>query len=236
MCIHLITASCLILPHLASAIIVQIWGINHSGSVVALCHSLRPTGHFPWLSLLVSAALLIGRPAALHISVWLLHQLQSLVHASRRQLPIDVPVAAPQEVTVGGPQITVEKRINKRINEGVGVSEPQQSSLQPEGHAAALHAADKRPGGGHLEERQPAEGEGADHDAQSGRGLLLPLEDGLVFPLPALVVFTGLEEARDARAALLLHLALELQRRCHAVQALLLFLFSLCRFKTSCLS
>lgn len=185
-----------------------------SGSMVVLCRRLSPAACFLWqLSLLVSVAPLIGRPAALHISVWLLNKFQSLVHASRRQLPIDVPVAAPQEVTVGGPQITVEKSINEGINEGVGIPEPQQSSLQPEGNTAALHAAHKRPGGGHQEERQPAEAEGADHDAQSGRSLLLSFEDGLVFPLPALMVFTSLEEARDTCTALLLHLTLELQRR-----------------------
>lgn len=162
------------------------------------------------------------------------------MHASRRQLPIDVPVAAAQEVAVGGSQITVEECINERINEGVGVAKPQQSSFQPEGHTAALHATDERPGSGHQEERQPAEGEGTNYNAQSGCSLLLPFEDGLVFPLAPLVVLASFEKAGDTRAALLLHLTLELQRRCHTVQALLflgfLHLFDLRPLDTSRLS
>ena len=127
--------------------------------------------------------------AASRVALRFLHQLQSLVHAGGRQLPVDVPVAAPQEVAVGGPQVAVEEGVNEGVDEGVCVSEPQQRPLQPQRDAAALHAADKRPRGGNQEERKPAESESADNDSQRGRRLLLALKDGLVFPLSAIPSF-----------------------------------------------
>lgn len=164
------------------------------------------------------------RRGILRIRVWLLHQLQGLVHAGRRQLPVDVPVAATQQVAVGGPQIPVKKGIYEGIDEGVGVTQPQQCPFQPQWNAAAFHAADERPGSGDQEEGQPAEGEGTYHDAQRGCCLLLPFKDGLVLPLAPLMVLARLEEAGHSGAALLLHLTLELQSGRHTVQALVLFL------------
>lgn len=62
-------------------------------------------------------ALLIGCVASSGVGVWLLHQLQSLVHAGCRQLPVDVPVAAAQQVAVGGPQVAVEEGVDEGVDE-----------------------------------------------------------------------------------------------------------------------
>lgn len=135
-----------------------------------------------------------------------LGELQGFVHACSRQLAVDVPVLALEQAAVGGPQIPVEEGIYKRVNERVGVAQPQKGPLHPQRDAAAGRAADEGSGGGEKEERQPAHGEGPHDDAQGGGRFLLPLEDGDVFPL----VF---EESR--KVGTLLHLLLELH---HAVQ------------------
>jgi len=70
---------------------------------------------------------------------------QSLVHAGSGEPPVDVPVLAPQEVPESSPQVSVKESINQGVDEGVGVSQPEQSSLQPQGHAATADAADERP-------------------------------------------------------------------------------------------
>ena len=67
-------------PHLTSVIIVQIRGNNQSGSVVTLCHSLSPQGVSPGDCLCSSVQ---HQLQLLHVSIWLLHQFQSLVHACR---------------------------------------------------------------------------------------------------------------------------------------------------------
>ena len=107
------------------------------------------------------------------------------MHPHRRQPAVDVAVATAQQVAVGGAQVAVEEGVDEGVHQGVGIAQPQQRALQPNGHAAALHATDERPGRGQDEEGQPAHGEHAHDHPQRGRRLLLPLEDGDVAALAA---------------------------------------------------
>lgn len=105
---------------------------------------------------------------------------QGLVHAGGGEPPVDVPVPTPQEVPESSPQVSVKESINQGVDEGVGVPQPEQSPLQPQRHAAAVDAADKRPSCRHQEEREPAKREGPNDDPEGPGRLLLPFEDGNV--------------------------------------------------------
>lgn len=135
-----------------------------------------------------------------------LGELQGLVHACSRQLAVDIPVLTLEQAAVGGPQVPVEEGIYKRVNERVGIAQPQKCPLHPQRDAAAGRAADEGSGRREEEKGQPAHGEGPDDDPQGGGCFLLPLKDGDVFPFV-------LEESR--KVGTLLHLLLELH---HAVQ------------------
>lgn len=135
-----------------------------------------------------------------------LSELQGLMHACSRELPVDVPVLALEQAAIGGPQVPVEEGIYKRVNERVCIAQPQKCPLHPQRDAAAGCAADEGSGCREEEKRQPAHGEGPDDDPQGGGCFLFPLKDGDVFPF----VF---EESR--KVGTFLYLLLELH---HAVQ------------------
>lgn len=102
-----------------------------------------------------------------------------------RQSPVYVSVSAAEQVPVRGAQVPVKESVNEGIHQRVGVAEPQQRPLQPNGYAATLHPTYERSRCGQNEKRQPANPEHADYHAQ-GRGcLLLPLKDGDVLSLAA---------------------------------------------------
>lgn len=110
---------------------------------------------------------------------------QRLVHAGGREPPVDVPVPAAQQVPESSPQIPVEEGVDEGVDEGIGVAQPEQSPLQPQGHAAAADAADEWPRRGHQEEGQPAKREGPQDDPKGPGSFLLPLEDGNVLTVLA---------------------------------------------------
>lgn len=105
------------------------------------------------------------------------------MHAHGREAPIDVAVAAAEQVAVCGAQVTVEEGVDEGVHERVGVAEPEQSALQPGGATAAKYTAGERPHRGENEEGQPAHGEDAHDHPKRGGCLLLATEDRGAAPL-----------------------------------------------------
>lgn len=131
--------------------------------------------------------------------------LESLVDAHGGQSTVDVAITTAEKVAIGGAQVSVEEGVDEGVHEGVGVAQPQQRALQPDGNAAALHPADEGPRGGEDEERQPAHGEHAhDHPQRRGR-FLLALKDGDVPALAAQQAGQGGALLRHARRLQALH-------------------------------
>lgn len=102
-----------------------------------------------------------------------------------RQTAVYVSISAAEQVSVCGAQVPVKESINEGIHQRVGVAEPQQRPLQPNGYAATLHPTYERSRCRQNEKRQPTNSKHPDYHAQ-GRGcLLLPLKDGDVLSLTA---------------------------------------------------
>ena len=127
------------------------------------------------------------------------------MHPCSREATVDIAVTTSYEVVVGGAQVAVEEGVNERVDERVGVAQPQQRALYPEGHAAALGATNEGPRCGQQEKGQPAHSECAHHNTKRGRRLLLSLEDG-----NALVVVTTCRAQKAGQARAVFHLALQL--------------------------
>lgn len=100
------------------------------------------------------------------------------MHSHSRETTVDVPITAAKQVFISWTQVSVEEGVDERVHERVGVAQPQQYPLQPDGGAVAEQPTDKRSCRCKEEKRQPAERKDAHDHPESGGGFLLASENG----------------------------------------------------------